>query len=210
MQASDWWQRSMGQHYGRHRSRSTYVGALFTRHDQSIAHDFRWSKMGHDGIGHCMARLSSHQPVPTLSILINVADADVLLALRFLSDVDEAEYRSLEGGMSTQPGVAQRRLAQSVTKLVHGEAGLASAVRASEYLFGGEIESLERPGIALHLCRRPKPNGKQRFANPGLEYCRCASIRRLRRVKAKLGARRKWRRSTSIIADVSPSTEFSP
>jgi tyrosyl-tRNA synthetase len=62
--------------------------------------------------------------------------------LRFLSDIDEEEYRSLELGMSNQPGAAQRRLAQSVTRLVHGEAGLQSAVRASEYLFGGEIDRL--------------------------------------------------------------------
>ncbi len=70
-----------------------------------------------------MARLHRTSPYQLYQYFINVADADVLLALRFLSDVDEAEYRSLEGGMSTQPGVAQRRLAQSVTKLVHGEAG---------------------------------------------------------------------------------------
>ena len=66
----------------------------------------------------------------------------MLLALRFLSDVEELEYRSLETSMSTQPGAAQKRLAQSVTKLVHGESGLLSAVRASEYLFGGEIDRL--------------------------------------------------------------------
>lgn len=99
-------------------------------------------KMGKTESGTVWLDSNRTSPYQLYQYFINVADADVLLALRFLSDVDEAEYRSLEGGMSTQPGVAQRRLAQSVTKLVHGEAGLASAVRASEYLFGGEIDRL--------------------------------------------------------------------
>jgi tyrosyl-tRNA synthetase len=99
-------------------------------------------KMGKTESGTVWLDSNRTSPYQLYQYFINVADADVLLALRFLSDVDEAEYRSLEAGMSTQPGVAQRRLAQSVTKLVHGEAGLASAVRASEYLFGGEIDRL--------------------------------------------------------------------
>lgn len=99
-------------------------------------------KMGKTESGTVWLDSNRTSPYQLYQYFVNVADADVLLALRFLSDVDEAEYRSLEAGMSTQPGVAQRRLAQSVTKLVHGEAGLASAVRASEYLFGGEIDRL--------------------------------------------------------------------
>ncbi|MCU0721873.1 MAG: tyrosine--tRNA ligase [Pirellula sp.] len=99
-------------------------------------------KMGKTESGTVWLDSNRTSPYQLYQYFINVADADVLLALRFLSDVDEAEYRSLEAGMTTHPGAAQRRLAQSVTKLVHGEAGLASAVRASEYLFGGEIDRL--------------------------------------------------------------------
>lgn len=99
-------------------------------------------KMGKTEQGTVWLDSNRTSPYQLYQYFVNVADADVLLALRFLSDVDEAEYRSLGAGMSTQPGAAQRRLAQSVTKLVHGEAGLASAVRASEYLFGGEIDRL--------------------------------------------------------------------
>ncbi len=99
-------------------------------------------KMGKTEQGTVWLDSNRTSPYQLYQYFINVADADVLLALRFLSDVDEAEYRLLEAGMTTQPGAAQRRLAQSVTKLVHGDAGLASAVRASEYLFGGEIDRL--------------------------------------------------------------------
>jgi len=38
---------------------------------------------------------------------------------------------------------SQRRLAEEVTSLVHGEAGLASARRATEVLFGAEITDLD-------------------------------------------------------------------
>lgn len=99
-------------------------------------------KMGKTESGTVWLDSNRTSPYQLYQYFINVADADVLLALRFLSDVDEEEYRSLESGMSNQPGAAQRRLAQSVTRLVHGEAGLQSAVRASEYLFGGEIDRL--------------------------------------------------------------------
>jgi tyrosyl-tRNA synthetase len=99
-------------------------------------------KMGKTESGTVWLDSNRTSPYQLYQYFINVADADVLLALRFLSDIDEEEYRSLELGMSNQPGAAQRRLAQSVTRLVHGEAGLQSAVRASEYLFGGEIDRL--------------------------------------------------------------------
>ena len=37
---------------------------------------------------------------------------------------------------------AQRRVAQEVTRLVHGESGLAKAEQASKVLFGGELAGL--------------------------------------------------------------------
>lgn len=72
----------------------------------------------------------------------NVSDADVLMTIRFLSDIDETEYRTLESSLVNSPSTAQLRLAESLTRLVHGEQGLRSAIKASETLFGAEIESL--------------------------------------------------------------------
>jgi tyrosyl-tRNA synthetase len=64
------------------------------------------------------------------------------MTVRFLSDIDHEEYKSLEAQMATDPRGVKKRLAQSVTKIVHGEAGLATAERASQMLFGGEIDKL--------------------------------------------------------------------
>ena len=74
----------------------------------------------------------------------NVADADVLMTLRFLSDVTESEYRDLEAQVKEQPQAraAQTRLAESLTKLVHGAAKLDSAQHATKLLFGADITTL--------------------------------------------------------------------
>jgi tyrosyl-tRNA synthetase len=72
----------------------------------------------------------------------NVSDADVLMTIRFLSDIDHVEYQAIEQAMTTSPSAAQLRLAESITRLVHGDQGLQSAIKASETLFGAEIESL--------------------------------------------------------------------
>jgi tyrosyl-tRNA synthetase len=99
-------------------------------------------KMGKTEKGTIWLDANRTSPYELYQYLINVADADVLMAIRFLSDVGQEEYKSFEANMSSQPGAAQKRLAQSVTKLVHGDEGLASAVRATETLFGGEIDHL--------------------------------------------------------------------
>jgi tyrosyl-tRNA synthetase len=99
-------------------------------------------KMGKTEKGTIWLDANRTSPYQLYQYFINVADTDVLMALRFLSDIDQEEYKSIEGNMSSQPGAAQKRLAQSVTRIVHGDDGLASANRASETLFGGEIDHL--------------------------------------------------------------------
>lgn len=83
-------------------------------------------------------------PFEFYQYFINVADADVLMSLRFLSDVTESEYRDLEVQVNVQPQAraAQTRLAESLTKLVHGAAKLDSAQHATKLLFGADITTL--------------------------------------------------------------------
>jgi len=74
----------------------------------------------------------------------NVADSDVMRCLAYLTEIDRQEYDSLQQQTETDPGAcaAQKRLAEFMTRLVHGNDGLQSANRASEILFGGEIDRL--------------------------------------------------------------------
>ncbi|ELP32535.1 tyrosine--tRNA ligase [Rhodopirellula baltica] len=72
---------------------------------------------------------------------INVADEDVMRCLAYLTEIERAEYDELEDTTKNDPGqrTAQKRLAQWLTELVHGEAGVQSAQRATQILFGGEL-----------------------------------------------------------------------
>lgn len=101
-------------------------------------------KMGKSEKGAVWLSAERTSPYEFYQYLINVADSDVLLTLRFLSDISRDEYESLTASLRDKPQerAAQKRLAESLTRLVHGEAGLASAERATKTLFGAEIDSL--------------------------------------------------------------------
>lgn len=75
---------------------------------------------------------------------INVADADAGMCLRFLTELDRAEIESLDESRRTdaQARLSQRRLAEELTRLVHGEEGFAAATRATAIFFGAEIDNL--------------------------------------------------------------------
>jgi tyrosyl-tRNA synthetase len=73
-----------------------------------------------------------------------VEDADVIRFLKVFTFVSLDEIAALEDATKAEPGkrVAQRRLAEELTRTVHGATGLAVAQRASEVLFGGSMEGL--------------------------------------------------------------------
>jgi tyrosyl-tRNA synthetase len=83
-------------------------------------------------------------PFEFYQYFINVADADVLMTLRFLSDVTEQEYRDLEVQIKDKPQerAAQTRLAESLTRLVHDQGKLDAVQHATKLLFGADITQL--------------------------------------------------------------------
>ncbi|MFO0944180.1 MAG: tyrosine--tRNA ligase [Pirellulales bacterium] len=100
-------------------------------------------KMGKTEKGAIWLDGSRTSPYAFYQYWYNTADADVLLCLRFLTEIDQEEYRSLEKSLTEDPGarLSQKRLASWLTEFIHGE-GLQAALRASEYLFGAEISDL--------------------------------------------------------------------
>ena len=70
-----------------------------------------------------------------------VEDADVMRCIAYLTEIEREEFDALQEATTADPGrrVAQNRLAEWMTQLVHGTEGLESAERASKILFGGEI-----------------------------------------------------------------------
>ncbi|MCX8099176.1 MAG: tyrosine--tRNA ligase [Casimicrobiaceae bacterium] len=73
---------------------------------------------------------------------INVADADVGMCLRYLTELPRREIEALEAAQQERPEErpAQKALARWLTQFVHGVGGLAAAERATAILFGAQIE----------------------------------------------------------------------
>lgn len=77
--------------------------------------------------------------------LVRVPDADVIRLLCMLTFLEMEEIRSIENAMGQpeyQPNSAQRRLAEEVTRFVHGEAGLQSALKVTEGMAPGSHAQL--------------------------------------------------------------------
>ncbi|MHC5268108.1 tyrosine--tRNA ligase [Enterococcus sp. LJL98] len=75
---------------------------------------------------------------------INTDDRDVVKFLKYFTFISLEEIATIEKEFIEAPHQrsAQKRLAQEVTTLVHGEAAYAQALRISEALFSGEIKGL--------------------------------------------------------------------
>ncbi len=78
--------------------------------------------------------------------LVRVPDADVIKLLCLLTFVGMDEIRALEKEMKKEgyvPNTAQKRLAAEVTRIVHGERGLAEALAATEAARPGQETVLD-------------------------------------------------------------------
>jgi tyrosyl-tRNA synthetase len=84
-------------------------------------------------------------PYAFYQYLINVEDALVPQFLRIFTFLDREEIVALEKETADRPAAraGQRRLAEEITKLVHGEAETRQVIAASQALFGrGDLEGL--------------------------------------------------------------------
>ena len=75
---------------------------------------------------------------------IRTDDRDVIRYLKYFTFLSKERVAELEAKHTANPGAreAHKALAEVVTRLIHGEAELANAIRASEVLFGGSVEGL--------------------------------------------------------------------
>jgi len=75
---------------------------------------------------------------------VNTADADVIKYLKIFTFLNREEIEALEVTVREEPHLrkAQKTLASEMTKLIHGEEGLAQAERITAALFSGDLKSL--------------------------------------------------------------------
>ena len=97
-------------------------------------------------------------PYALYQFLINIADSDVGTYLRLITFLSREEVEELDVATKERPQArqAQRRLAQEVTTLVHGEEETARVEAASRALFGqGELAGLDEATLTAALKEAP-------------------------------------------------------
>lgn len=85
-------------------------------------------------------------PYKFYQYFFSVPDVDAVRFLKILTFLSMEEIQELEEGMKKSgyiPNSVQRRLAEEVTRFVHGEEGLAEALRATETLRPGAETKLD-------------------------------------------------------------------
>ncbi len=107
-------------------------------------------KMGKTESGTLWLDPNKTPPYQFFQYWINLDDADVEKTLKIFTDLKQHEIVELLSKHGEDPGkrLAQHRLAEELTKLVHGDDGLSIAKRATEIFFGGEISQLNDAQLA--------------------------------------------------------------
>ncbi len=103
------------------------------------------TKFGKTESGNVWLDANKTTPYRFYQFWINQADADTPKYLRYFTLLSREEIEYLEGQVQTEPHkrAGQKALAREITKMVHGETALQSAIRASEAMFGGDLHELE-------------------------------------------------------------------
>jgi tyrosyl-tRNA synthetase len=83
-------------------------------------------------------------PYRFYQFFVQADDTDVTKLLKTLTFLNEEEINELEAEMKANPAAraAQKTLANELTTLVHGESACADAMRASEIMFGGNLDGV--------------------------------------------------------------------
>ncbi|HPM83910.1 MAG TPA: tyrosine--tRNA ligase, partial [Candidatus Anammoximicrobium sp.] len=129
------------------------------------------TKMGKTEKGTVWLAADRTSPYAFYQYWVNVADVDAGTCLRMLTELSREEIESLDRSRETEPHLrqSQKRLAEELTKLVHGDAGLATARRATEVFFGAEIADLNDAQLVEIFADVPsKQLPKDRLAGDGL------------------------------------------
>ncbi len=129
------------------------------------------AKMGKSERGAVWLSPERTSPYQFYQYWINVDDADAGTCLRYLTELDSEEIESLDRSRAEEPHLrnSQRRLAEELTRLIHGDAGHSAALRATEVFFGAEIVHLDDRELAEIFADVPSKSLRRgRLENGGL------------------------------------------
>ncbi|MEC8557873.1 MAG: tyrosine--tRNA ligase [Planctomycetota bacterium] len=96
------------------------------------------SKMGKTANGAVWLDGGRTSPYEFFQYWYNVPDSDVMMCIKFLTEIDQDECMDLEKQTLEDPGkrAAQTKLATWLTEFIHGAEALQTAEKAREILFG--------------------------------------------------------------------------
>ncbi|NIK11048.1 tyrosine--tRNA ligase [Alkalibacillus almallahensis] len=109
------------------------------------------SKFGKTAGGAIWLDEKKTSPYEFYQFWINTDDRDVVKFLKSFTFLSLEEIAELEKELSERPEqrIAQRRLAEEMTKMVHSEAALNQAQRITAALFGGDINDLTKEEVEV-------------------------------------------------------------
>jgi tyrosyl-tRNA synthetase len=119
------------------------------------------TKFGKTETGTVWLDAAKTSPYAFYQFWLNTADADVYKFLRYFTFLSVAQIASIESDDTARQGKpeAQRILAEEVTRLVHGDAGLLAAQRITQALFSDELSNLSESDF-LQLQQDGLPSSK--------------------------------------------------
>ncbi len=85
-------------------------------------------------------------PYQFYQYFVRVPDADVIKMMKMLTFMEMKEIREYEAMLAdsgSEPNIAQKRLAEEITRMVHGEEGLATALKVTESAAPGSKAALD-------------------------------------------------------------------
>lgn len=127
--------------------------------EQQVVYGLTWplllksdgSKFGKSEGGAIWLSADMLSPYKFYQYLFATPDADVTKFMRMLTFMDLEEIAAIEAAMQSsgyEPNAAQRRLAEEVTRFVHGEEKLQEAISATKALAPGAATKLDSGALA--------------------------------------------------------------
>lgn len=111
-------------------------------------------------------------PYQMYQYLLNSDDSSVVKYLKYFTFLSLDEIAALEEKTKSEPHLrqAQKTLAAEVVKLVHGDAGLESAMSATKIFFGEKIENLKDKDLTAIFKDVPSVELKRADLQAGIPY----------------------------------------